>query len=342
MKQCIILLLTFILSACGSSGGSNKIQELALVPAPEPDSTADICGPADQEVAITEGGDWTLVWSDEFDGEVIDTSKWQHEVNCAGGGNDELQCYVDDRKNSFIENGNLHIKALNEVISGDAGWSGNSGDIVERDYSSARVRTVHQGDWRYGRIETRAKLPYGQGIWPAIWTLPTENVYGNWPYSGEIDIMEVVNLETGADDNHLFATLHYTNEDGNLKSSGNGIYPETSMSQQFHIYTIEWEAGEIRWYIDDTHYATQRQTGWMTCGGAIKEGFTKTDSAPFDQKVHLILNLAIGGNWPGDPNSSTIFPQEMLIDYVRVYECSVDPMNGHGCATVDPNAELVR
>jgi len=247
---------------------------------------------------IPEVPGWTLVWNDEFDGPKIDKNKWEHEVNATGGGNNELQYYTSRDINSYIENGKLVIQGLKETFTGPEGT---------RDYTSARLRTLNKGDWKYGRLEIKALLPYGQGIWPAIWMLPTDWVYGGWAASGEIDIMEMV----GHENNTVHGTLHYGgNWPDNVQSGTSFILGEGTFSGDFHIFTIEWEDGEIRWYVDGIHYQTQTQ--WHSSD----HGFP----APFDQRFHLLLNVAIGGNWPGSPDATTVFPQEMLVDYVRVYE----------------------
>jgi beta-glucanase (GH16 family) len=263
-----------------------------------------------------------LVWSDEFDGAEIALSRWQHEVNCWGGGNGEDQCYVADAKNSFVRDGGLHIVALADRPSGAVGGPGDDPAVVTKGHSSARLRTLGQGDWRYGRVEVRARLPFGQGIWPAIWMLPTDGLYGGWAQSGEIDIMEAVNLDIGGDaTNRVHGTLHYGGEWPHNVHSGEHYDPPTDVNDLMHTYAIEWEEGEIRWFVDEVHFATQ--TDWRSDGGEYP--------APFDQRFHLILNLAVGGAWPGPPNETTTFPQELVVDYVRVYECAADPETGRGC-----------
>ncbi len=248
----------------------------------------------------TDHDSWTLVWSDEFNGDRIDLSKWEHEVNATGGGNNELQYYTERSQNSWVSDGVLHIQALNERYTGPEGT---------RNFTSARLRTLNKGDWKYGRFEVRAKLPQGQGMWPAIWMLPTDWVYGGWAASGEIDIMEAVNLK-GAGGNTIYGTLHYGGELPNNIYSGDKTEPSSSVVDEFHTYALEWEENEIRWYIDGVHYQTQNK--W--------ESNAAPYPAPFNQRFHMILNLAVGGNWPGNPNSSTQFPQSMDVDYVRVYQ----------------------
>jgi beta-glucanase (GH16 family) len=238
---------------------------------------------------------WKLVWSDEFDGTVLDRSKWGFEVNARGGGNDELQYYVTN--NARVRDGVLVIEARKERLTGPEGT---------REYTSSRIRTKGKGDWLYGRIEARAKLPAGQGIWPAIWMMPTEERYGGWPHSGEIDIMELV----GHEPNKVHGTLHYSRAGGRHTYTGtNTALASGTFADDFHVFRLDWEPGLMRWYVDDRLYQTQ--TNWQSR--------VKSFPAPFDQRFHLILNLAVGGNWPGSPDGTTVFPQAMLVDYVRVY-----------------------
>ncbi|MCM2371584.1 glycoside hydrolase family 16 protein [Aporhodopirellula aestuarii] len=239
-----------------------------------------------------------LVWQDEFDGEMLDYSKWGVEVNAFGGGNSELQIYTDRSENVRVEDGCLVLEARkdNAAVSGTA-----------REYSSGRVRTKNRGDWKYGRIEIRAQLPSGAGLWPAIWMLPTEDRYGGWAASGEIDIMEM----RGQEPNIVLGTLHYGATWPNNKFSGDQFtLPEGSFADDFHVFTVDWREGEIQWLIDGQHYQTQ--TEWTTEGHEFP--------APFDQKFHLLINLAVGGHFLGPPNDSTPFPAKMLVDYVRVYQ----------------------
>ena len=183
-----------------------------------------------------------------------------------------------------------------------------SGPDGYRNYTSARMRTKHKGDWLYGRFEVRARLPGGQGLWPAIWMLPTDWKYGGWAASGEIDIMEAVNAGPG--NNKVYGTLHYGGSWPRNVHTGKSYTPATSITDNFHVYALEWEPGEIRWYVDGHHYQTQTQ--WWSEKGPYP--------APFNERFHMILNVAVGGNWPGSPSSSTVFPQVMEVDYVRVYQ----------------------
>lgn len=247
--------------------------------------------------ASIQAQNWQLVWSDEFDGDALNESKWSYQYGTgaaeglSGWGNNELQYYTDREENIYVSDGKLHIVARKESHGG-------------MNYTSARLRSIHQGDWRYGRFEVRAKLPEGQGIWPAIWMMPTDAVYGRWPASGEIDIMELV----GHQPHIVYGTIHY----GPPHEYSGGWYALESgtFHDDFHVFAVEWEKGEIRWYVDDHHYHTQ--TDWFTAGHDFP--------APFEQRFHLLLNVAVGGNWPGSPDNTTVFPQEMVIDYVRVYQ----------------------
>lgn len=240
---------------------------------------------------------WQLVWHDEFNGQSIDLSKWEHEVNAQGGGNNELQYYTARPENSFVRDGTLVIRALQENYTGPEGT---------RQYTSARMRTRNKGDWKYGRFDIRAKLPRGQGMWPAIWMLPTDWVYGGWAASGEIDIMELL----GQDTKTVYGTLHYGGAwPANVHTGTSFKLAQGDFSAEFHTFRLEWEPNEFRWYVDDKLYQTQ--TKWHTQGQAYP--------APFDQRFHLLLNVAVGGNWPGNPDTTTIFPQTMMVDYVRVY-----------------------
>ena len=298
--------------------------------------------------------DWELVWSDEFDGNSIDDDNWTHEVNCDGGGNNESQCYTDSEDNSFVSDGSLKIVAL------------PAEEGAQKPYTSARLNTRYKADFKYGRIEMRAKLPSGQGSWPAFWMMSTDEVYGGWPRSGEIDIMEAVNLKAldadGNPESHIHGTLHYGQEWPNNDSSGKAYsLPDgANPADDFHTYAVEWQEGEIRWYMDDYLYATQRRSevrynangdatglshrGWYAeyFEQGTGELTTHWDNAPFDQEFYIILNFAVGGDWPANVNETGIDAEAFAegqtyeVDYVRVYECASNPDTGKGCETVRP------
>jgi beta-glucanase (GH16 family) len=308
-------------------------------------------------------GAWTLVWNDEFDGKRIDPAKWSLEANCWGGGNAEQQCYTarsDGQKgsNAFVERGMLHIVARKERHTGPNTPDGSGSTTATLPYTSARLRTKHLQEWTFGRFEFRARLPRGQGSWPAIWMLPTDSPYGHWASSGEIDILEAVNLGTPSDapgvpagtpETRVHGTLHYGRRaPGNVYSGTYHVLPRgKNPADGFHVYALEWEDGEMRWYVDGFHYATQRASGWWSkydVNGALVDA---PYGAPFDRasKFHLLINLAVGGNWAGQVNARGIdanaYPQTLLVDYARVYRCDVDPQTGRGCATVGGLAKLV-
>jgi len=229
---------------------------------------------------------YTLVWSDGFDGSLIDPLKWSYEVNGNGGGNNELQYYTDFAENSFIENGSLVIQALKK-------------NYKDKEYTSARLRTLNKGDWKYGRFDIRAKLPYGRGLWPAIWMLPSDWEYGGWPMSGEIDIMEIL----GQEPYKLYGTIHYSSPSGDHEQSG-GTYQLQSgtFANDYHVFSVEWDSAGIQWFVDGIKY------------------YTTLHGKPFDKRFHMILNVAVGGNWPGSPDNTATFPQKMYVDYIRVYQ----------------------
>ncbi|MFN7119091.1 MAG: family 16 glycosylhydrolase [Saprospiraceae bacterium] len=237
----------------------------------------------------------TLVWSDEFDGTTLNTAKWTPQIgdgcdiNLCGWGNNELEYYRAE--NAVVSDGTLKIIAKRE-------------NFGNRSYTSARIRSINKGDWTYGRFEARIKLPTAQGMWPAFWMLPTDEAYGSWPRSGEMDIMELV----GKEPDRVHGTIHYGNPWPNNSSQGKSFALNSgTFDNAFHTFAMEWEAGVIRWYVDDFLYSTK----------------TIADVAPltwpFDKRFHFLLNVAVGGNWPGNPNGSTTFPQTMEVDYVRVY-----------------------
>lgn len=366
-KNLINISLTLLLSiiiGCGSGSSESSIDTSSAQIAPSSTSgnteSSDVSH-EDPEVASLVSEQWQLVWQDEFEGSAIDSNKWGFEVNCYGGGNDEKQCYTAREDNAYIEQGILKIVAKREDYSGPAAQDDdpayNPSNTRIQPYTSARLRTKNKGDWTYGRFEIKAKLPYGQGTWPAIWMLPTDWVYGGWAGSGELDIMEVVNLKTqsdeagatlGQEESRIVGSLHFGRKwPENVYSNKDFHLPDgASPADGFHEYAIEWQEGEIRWYVDDIHYATQKNSGWYTQylndEGVLVNG---AGSAPFDQAFHLILNFAIGGNWAGKVNEKgideSVFPQAFEIDYVRVYECSVSPTTGAGCETIGDGAALI-
>ncbi len=332
-----------VLAACGAEVATEEPTETV------PTTTSTASPPPEPEGFHPEDQGWELVWSDEFDGDQVDTSKWGYEENCWGGGNNELQCYTSRPENVFVEDGFLHIVALKESYTGIDGhedWEGVTHGRTTLPHTSGRIRTKGKADWKYGRIEIRARFPEGQGLWPALWMLPTDSPYGDWAAGGEVDIAEAVNLKTvnGAVNHHIHGTLHYGSVwPGNVFSGQTFPLPrDENPADVFHVYAIEWEEGEFRWFVDDRHYATQTSDGWYTeFPGYDGKPVIGLGAAPFDREFHLLMNVAVGGNWPGPPDDKTTFPQQMLVDYVRVYQCSASPEDGIGCGTSSPDAVVV-
>ncbi len=244
---------------------------------------------------------WSLVWSDEFDGPTgaaVDASKWSFDVGGNGWGNNELETYTSRTSNAHLEAGSLVIKALKETFTGS--------DNITRNYTSARLLTRNKFSQAYGRFETRIKIPYGQGLWPAFWMLGDNIDTAHWPNCGEIDIMENIGKEPSI----VHGTFH-----GPGYSGGSGISAAYSLpsgqkfSDDFHTFAVEWEPNVVRFYVDGLLYKTRTPADLPTGTSWV-----------FDHPFFIILNVAVGGGWPGNPDASTVFPQQMLVEYVRVYQ----------------------
>ena len=240
---------------------------------------------------------YTLIWQDEFEGDQLNPDNWTYDLGGGGWGNHELQTYTSDPENVRVEDGHLII----EAIKPESGT---------RKYTSGRIKTQGQQAFAYGRIEARIKLPEGQGIWSAFWMLGEDFPNNGWPQSGEIDILENIGR-----DNTIHGTVHGPGYSGGAGVGGSYASSELDTSD-FHVYAIEWEPNEIRWYVDDINYFLLRPTDvpgqWV-----------------YDHPFFIIMNIAVGGDWPGPPNDSTEFPQQMVVDYVRVYQSP----NGESAST---------
>ncbi len=251
----------------------------------------------------------TLIWSDEFNGpngSMPDPKKWVVVNNGSGYGNRELEYYTDRPVNLHEENGNLIITARKETFTGKDGRT--------RAYTSARIETQGRFDVQYGRIEARIKVPSGRGFWPAFWLLGSDIGRIGWPACGEIDIMENVGFEPST----VHGSLHGPGYSGSNPLTGAYSLPnQARFSDGFHIFAVEWEPKEIRFYVDGHLYETQK-AGDQPAGKRWA----------FDHPFYIVLNLAVGGYWPGNPDATTHFPSSMLVDYVRVYRLS-----GHIAAT---------
>ena len=279
-----IALLALAPVAFRGAGGSPTSQE------PSPHSTA-----------VSASRPWKLVWSDEFDapnGSAPDPAKWTFDIGGKGWGNNELETYTNRPQNVQTKSGMLVIQALKESYTGP--------DNVAREYTSARIKTLGRFAQAYGRFEARIKIPYGQGLWPAFWMLGNDIDTHGWPRCGEIDIMENIGREPSI----AHGTIH-----GPGYSGGKGIGTSYALpngqrfADDFHIYAVEWQPDQIQFFVDANLYATVTPaklppgTRWV-----------------FDHPFFIILNVAVGGGWPGNPDATTIFPQTMQVDYVRVYK----------------------
>ena len=240
--------------------------------------------------AAWERDGWNIVWHDEFEGPELDRTNWNFDIGGGGWGNAEWEYYSDRPENIRIEDGMLVIEAREDpTLPGG------------RPYSSGRIKTQGLHAWTYGRIEARMKLPYGQGIWPAFWMLGDNNK--GWPASGEIDILEHI----GKEPNTIYATVHAPGYSGGNGVGSNLVVPDGTLKDDFHVYAIEWQENEIRWLFDDQEYFK------LTPADV-------PDAWIFDHDFFIIMNMAVGGRWPGYPDKTTTFPQFLTVDYVRVYQ----------------------
>lgn len=234
---------------------------------------------------------YTLVWQDEFDGDALNTSNWSFETGTgtSGWGNNELQYYREE--NTSVGNGVLTIEARNESFGGS-------------NYTSSRITTQGKQEFKYGRIDIRAALPYGQGLWPALWMLGDNFSTIGWPECGEIDIMELTGGGDG--DKTVFGTIHW-DDDGTKADYGETTSLSSgTFADEFHVFSIIWDDQSITWYVDDKQY--------------LVVDITPANLEEFHNEFFFIFNVAVGGNLPGSPDASTVFPQRMYVDYVRVFQ----------------------
>lgn len=294
-------------------------------------------------VAPLEGSGWELVWADEFDGSALDRSKWTPEVSCWGGGNNERQCYLDRPENIAVEDGMLLLKARKERHSGPSlppELADYDNPTVTQSHTSGKVRTIGLHAWRYGRFEVRARVPAGQGTWPAVWMMPQDNAYGRWPRSGEIDILEAVNIGAkcktcagGRGENRTISALHFGDfPPKNRFVDHRNTLPDLALpSDDFHVYAVEWGEGLIRFLVDDRVHLTVTASEWSTASRLAKGN----PAAPFDQPFYIMANLAVGGRLSEENNAKGVaagsFPAQFAIDWIRVYRCARDPQTGRAC-----------
>ena len=300
--------LLLILGACGGSGSGGAVAPTVGGPPPPPSApppaniNVNIDDPTLTVVdnsPVSPSTTLALVWADEFDGDQLDPENWFFETGdgsqygIPGWGNNELQWYLPD--SALLEHGRLVITARRETVGG-------------KSYTSARINTRDRFAFRYGRIEASIRLPAGQGLWPAFWLMPQESAYGTWAASGEIDILEARNLG-GSGGNTIYGGLYHGGPWPQQIGSGEEYVPATNVTTEFHVYALEWDEAEIRWYVDDSLFAVRND--WSSTGGEFP--------APFDRPFYILFNLAVGGNYPGSPSTATEFPVIMEVEYVRVY-----------------------
>ncbi|MBR4022123.1 MAG: family 16 glycosylhydrolase [Ruminococcus sp.] len=305
-RICALISAFTMLTACTSKEDTSSSSSKAEVSSKTEsssvtDSTTDS---STNEIPQLDGYD--LLWNDEFNGNALDETIWNYEPHEPGWTNEELQEYTTSTDNVFVRDGSLIIKAIKTEKDGS--------DY----YTSGKVTSQNKKDFTYGKVVARAKVPEGQGLWPAIWMMPKdEGFYGQWPKCGEIDIMEVLCSNTKT----AYGTIHY----GEPHAEQQGIYnlESGSFSEDFHEFSVEWEPGEMRFYIDGNLYHTVND--WFT---AVKDEEEKPYPAPFNQPFFVQMNLAVGGTWPGNPDETTDFDKaEFEIDYVRVYQKPEYDMN---------------
>ena len=232
-----------------------------------------------------------LVWSDEFSGKTINPLVWNYDIGGSGWGNNELEYYTNSSKNVFVTNGYLVIEARKETYK-------------TNNYTSARLLSKDKKSFTYGRIDFRAKLPKGQGIWPALWMLGSNISTKSWPACGEIDIMELL----GHEPQKTYGTIHWGAAGGpSTHIGGNYLLNSQTFSDSFHVFSLLWETNKLSFLIDNIPFFSADKS-------------QVNGDYPFDKPFFFIMNVAVGGNWPGNPDTTTIFPQRMIVDYVRVFQ----------------------
>lgn len=298
-SMCVAAMLGAVVTGCGSKDAETDAQTTQADTTAETTEAVKEQGTEQTSDTIELEG-YNLLWNDEFDGTELDDSIWTRELREPGWTNNELQEYTDSDENIFLRDGKLVLKAVKTTDE-------NGKDY----YTSGKVNSQNKKDFLYGKVVARAKVPAGQGLWPAIWMMPqVEEHYGQWPKCGEIDIMEVLGNQTEL----AYSTIHYGEPHG--EQQGTYTLEGTTFADDFHDYSVEWEPGEIRFYIDNNLILTAND--WYTC---VEGEEFKPYPAPFDQTFFVQMNLAVGGNWPGNPDATTDFDKaEFEIDYVRVYQ----------------------
>ena len=292
-KRCGALALVILsASLCGCNSGSSA-------------STADSTKPVETsapapKTEAPELAGYKLLWNDEFEDAALRDDIWSYDPHEPGWTNEELQEYTTSTENVFTRDGKLVLKAIKTQTEDGKDY-----------YTSGKIKSQNKKDFMYGKVVASAKVPEGKGLWPAIWMMPTDEAhYGQWPKCGEIDIMEVL----GSDVKTAYSTIHYGEPHG--EQQGTLVLDSGSFADSFHEYSVEWEPGEFRYYIDSNLVLTVND--WFT---AVSGEDEKPYPAPFDQTFFVQMNLAVGGTWPGNPDATTDFDKaEFEVDYVRVYQ----------------------
>jgi beta-glucanase (GH16 family) len=236
------------------------------------------------------------IWADEFDGTSLNENFWNYEIgNNNGWGNNELQYYK--KENTSVKDGYLIVQAKSESFNG-------------QNYTSSRLTTQNKFNFKYGRVDIRAALPKGQGIWPALWMLGKNIPIVNWPKCGEVDIMEMIGGSgTGSgsgSDKTTYGTAHWDNGGSHAQYGGNTKLASGIFNDEFHVFSIVWDAKKIAWYLDDVQFHVIDTT--------------PSGLSEFQEEYFLLVNLAVGGDWPGKPDGTTILPQQLVVDYIRVFQ----------------------
>jgi beta-glucanase (GH16 family) len=304
----VLATFALILAAC-------SMVEAGMVDATSQDSAvgdavADVGAPQDSALA-----GWTLVWSDEFDGpdgSAVDSTKWTHDVGGTGWGNQELEYYTDGTQNAVVEGGNLVITATTDGASAYTCSYASSGTCQ---YTSARLKTEGLFSQQYGRFEARIQIPEGQGLWQAFWMLGSDIATNAWPMCGEIDVMENIGSQPSINNGSMHMPAAGSTSDSDL--TGTYTLPGgANLGDAFHTYAIDRSASAVNFYVDDNLYETQ------TPSSATNRTWE------FDKPFFILLNVAVGGQWPGSPDSTTTFPQTMKVDWVRVYQTNAAQQPG--------------
>lgn len=277
------LMFCLVLSSCGGDGDSDANTPKDNIVDSGPDVA--VIPTSGYESATSYTG-MTKIWSDEFDGDNLDEENWNFQIGDNGWGNNELQNYK--RENVSLKDGNLIIEAKIEGLG----------------YTSSRINTTGKFTFKYGRVDVRAALPKGQGIWPAIWMLGENIETVGWPKCGEIDIMEMIG--GSGRENTVHGTIHWDNAGSHANYGGKTTLESGTFADEYHVFSIVWDSSAITWYLDDVEYHVV--------------DITPNGLSEFHNDFHFLINMAIGGNWPGNPDNTTNFSQFFIVDYIRVFQ----------------------